>query len=108
METCDDSLEPKSSQQESGQRKAPVDPSKLLAAGVSITVIDKKNKAGDTSSAGARDIEADTEELSSDISVTLVQKSRTDSSGSSGKFTLRLDTLFCYKLNIMIIFILTV
>ena len=93
IETSDDSLEPKSSQQEPSQRKAPVDPSKLLAAGVSITVIDKKNKAGDTSSAvtGARDIEAAADtDLSSDISVTLVQKSsRTDSSGSSGKFTLR-------------------
>ena len=94
IETSDDSLEPKSSQQEASKRRAPVDPSLLLAAGVSITVIDKKNKAGDTSSAvaGARDIEAtaDTEDLSSDISVTLVQKSsRTDSSGSSGKFTLR-------------------
>ena len=89
IETSDDSLEPKSSQQEASKRRAPVDPSLLLAAGVSITVIDKKNKAGDTSSAvpGARDIEADTDDLNSDISVTLVKKTRRES--SSGKFTLR-------------------
>ena len=93
IETSDDSLEPKSSQQEASKRRAPVDPSLLLAAGVSITVIDKKNKAGDTSSAvtGARDTEAaaDTDDLNSDISVTLVKKTRRESSGSSGKFTLR-------------------
>ena len=92
VEPSDDSQEPKSSKKECG-RKAPVDPSKLLAAGVSITVIDKKKAgAGDTSSAGTGDAEAEaeaeTEDISSDISVTLVQKSaRTDS--SSGKFTLR-------------------
>ena len=63
----------------SSSKVTPVDPTKLLAAGVSITVIDKKK--GESSSVA--DAEKD-----SDISVTLVQKSKTSES-SQGKFTLR-------------------
>lgn len=84
---------------------APVDPTKLLAAGVSITVIDKKKKgemtedqpktqtvpaaaAATASSSGAssKTVKGDLE-LSSDISVTVVQKHKPAS--QTGKFTLR-------------------
>ena len=84
VEPVDDSQKAKSSKQEE-TKAATVDPTKLLAAGVSITVIDKKKGTeGDSTAAAATAAEAD---LSSDISVTLVQKTKTDS--SSGKFTLR-------------------
>ena len=81
---------------EEPSNRAPVDPTKLLAAGVSITVIEKKKKgdvsedqpktqtlpAPASSSSSAGDLE-----LSSDISVTVVQKSKT--TPQPGKFTLR-------------------
>ena len=89
MEPSDDSQEPKSSKQE----KAPLDPTKLLAAGVSITVIDKKKASGSEPTtaqppaAEAGDSAGTDSDLGSDISVTVVQKTKTDT--SSGKFTLR-------------------
>ena len=81
---------------EEPSNRAPVDPTKLLAAGVSITVIEKKKKgdmsedqpktqtlpAPASSSSSTGDLE-----LSSDISVTVVQKSKT--TPQPGKFTLR-------------------
>ena len=54
------------------------------------TVIDKKNKTGEdsaTSAAAATPCSNPEVDDSSDISVTLVQKNKTDT--SSGKFTLR-------------------
>jgi len=77
--------------------KKTIDPTKLLASGVSITVIDKKKKEEiteevskeeaftETSSKGTGDLE-----LGSDISVTVVQKQKTES--TSGKFTLSLKS----------------
>ena len=87
----------------------PVDPTKLLAAGVSITVIDKKKKGEMTSedqpktqtvpaaaaapaapsssvASATKTVKGDLE-LSSDISVTVVQKHKPPS--QTGKFTLR-------------------
>lgn len=93
MEEIDD-VEPvvdegSSSQAES---KKTIDPTKLLASGVSITVIDKKKKeetveeiSKDDASGGSGDVE-----LGSDISVTVVQK--TKSEANSGKFTLSLKS----------------
>ena len=88
------------------ESRAPVDPTKLLAAGVSITVIDKKKKTGEltedqpktqtvpaaaaaasSSGASSKTVKADSLELSSDISVTVVQKHKPAS--QAGKFTLR-------------------
>ena len=77
-----DDVEPMGESQESKIAQAAVDPTKLLAAGVSITVIDKKK--GEMSSSGTSE-EPDKE---SDISVTLVHKSKTETT-SNGKFTLR-------------------
>ena len=85
------------------ESSAPVDPTKLLAAGVSITVIDKKKKTGEmtedqpktqtvpvavasSSAATSKTMKGDLE-LSSDISVTVVQKHKPAS--QAGKFTLR-------------------
>ena len=81
----DDTQDPKSSKKD--ESKSAVDPSKLLAAGVSITVIDKKKSTdtGASSATPAADItENDNEDRNSDISVTVVHKPKSD-----GKFTLR-------------------
>ena len=88
IDDVEPSSDPKSSKKD--ESKTTVDPKLLLAAGVSITVIDKKNKTGEdsaTSAAAATPCSNPEVDDSSDISVTLVQKNKTDT--SSGKFTLR-------------------
>lgn len=89
-----DDVEPVADEGSSSQveSKKTIDPTKLLASGVSITVIDKKKKEETTDNVSKDETGAETSdlELGSDISVTVVQKTKTEP--TSGKFTLSLKS----------------
>jgi len=89
-----DDVEPVTDEGSSSQAesKKTIDPTKLLASGVSITVIDKKKKEETVDEVSKNELSAETSdlELGSDISVTVVQKPKTET--SSGKFTLSLKS----------------
>jgi len=87
---------------EDDSKKEPIDPTKLLASGVSITVIDKKNKKTpeveseekpEPSTEEAERPDLSDIELGSDISVTVVQKPPAEGKeAKEGKFTLSLKS----------------
>ena len=89
-----DDVEPVASEGSSivAESKKAIDPTKLLASGVSITVIDKKKKeeAVEEVSKGESSTEGGEVELGSDISVTVVHKAKSEA--NSGKFTLSLKS----------------